>query len=632
VDFGFGSLYYDLNPGAYLLDGDESLVTPLRMQREKAVESSLHADYHWDVTTALTVNAGLRYSHFGALGPRTHYRYDDGILPSPDDVPAETITTPGGRLAQTYLGPEYRFSARYAFSADLSVKAGVNTVHTQTIEHHNHVPHRHLETERCQRPPPKRVAACRRSVQNFAGPAIETSVETYYKTMDNYPDYRKGSELLMNPHIETDILPVHGCAYGIELMLKKTRGKLSGWASYTYSRTLLRQSDPRVPSPVNGGEWFPADFDKPHDFKLACNYKFTQRFSVSINCDYSTGRPVTLSVSKYRMEGGEFVYYSDRNQYRIPDFFHVDTAVNIEPSHHLTLLTRSSFSLGIYNLTARRNVYSVFYMAKEGKLHGYRLAIFGIPIPTFHTTLNFKMNMQMKQYIGLLTATLAFTFLSVSCIDRFEPGAGVSVSGILVIDATITAGITTVRLSRSIGMDQDWHEGGEIADATLHVACDDGFRFSNVVYQGEGIYDIETPVLDPAKQYNLHISLDGEEYESSPLAPILTPTIDSIAWQKQAKGSPVHITVSTHDDDDRSPYYRWTYREDWEFKSELYAAVKFVANINGVNYYKMYDTRTSDNIYYCWGDRPLCRLHPRLVRQTLLQHHLAQATGRVGSL
>jgi outer membrane receptor protein involved in Fe transport len=217
--------------------------------------------------------------------------------------------------------------------------------------------------------------------KNFAGHTIETSLEAYYKTMNNYLDYRKGAELLMNPHIETDVLPTRGRAYGIELMVRKTQGKLNGWASYTWSRTQLQQSDARIADPVNSGQWYPADFDKPHDFKLAGNYKFTHRFSVSMNCDYNTGRPVTLPVSKYQIAGGELVYYSDRNQYRIPDFFRIDLSINIEPSHHLTLLTHSSFSLGVYNVTGRKNAYSVYYITQEGKLQGYRLAIFGMPIP-----------------------------------------------------------------------------------------------------------------------------------------------------------------------------------------------------------------------------------------------------------
>jgi outer membrane cobalamin receptor len=391
LDFGFSSLHYDLNPGAYLPAGSESLVTPNRMQREKALESALYAGHRWDITPQLSLNTGLRYSLFGALGPRTYTIYEAGALPSLI-TQAGTETKSGGGIFQTRQGPEYRISARYAFTGDFSLKAGFNTMRQYIHKLSNTTIMSPTDTWKLSDAnvlPQEGMQIAAGLYKNFTAHRIETSIEAYYKTMDNYPDYRKGAELLMNPHIETDILPVQGRAYGVELMVKRTQGKLNGWASYTYSRTLLRQSDTRIADPVNGGQWYPADFDKPHDFKLAGNYKFTQRFSVSMNCDYSTGRPVTLPVSKYRMAGGEFVYYSDRNQYRIPDFFRIDLSINIEPSHHLTLLTHSSFSLGVYNVTGRKNAYSVYYIAEEGKLQGYRLAIFGMTVPYISYNIKF---------------------------------------------------------------------------------------------------------------------------------------------------------------------------------------------------------------------------------------------------
>ncbi|MDR1557383.1 MAG: DUF4249 domain-containing protein [Tannerellaceae bacterium] len=203
----------------------------------------------------------------------------------------------------------------------------------------------------------------------------------------------------------------------------------------------------------------------------------------------------------------------------------------------------------------------------------------------------------MRKYIYLLIT--AFTF---SCIDHFEQETGTFQKGILVVDGTIAATATTVRLSRSVGIEMESTESVGIDNATLYVACDDGSRFSSVAYRGEGMYEIETPALDPGKQYCLHISLgDGEEYESSFLTPLFTPEIDSISWQKQGRGETVYITVSTHDEATHPPYYRWTYSEDWEFKSELYATAGFVATIGGVDYFKIYDLQTSNNIYYCWG-------------------------------
>jgi len=216
--------------------------------------------------------------------------------------------------------------------------------------------------------------------KNFA--KLETSIEFYYKYMKDYLDYRPGAKLLMNHHVETEVVNAKGKSYGVELMLKKAAGKLNGWISYAYSRTMLRQTDKKISFPANDGKWYPADFDKPHEIKFTGNYKFTHRYSLSLNIDYSTGRPITLPEAKYQYAGGYYLFYTYRNQYRIPDYFRIDLSFNIEPSHHLTLLTHSSFSFGVYNLTARRNAYSVYY---EGYgswgVQGKKISIFGTIIP-----------------------------------------------------------------------------------------------------------------------------------------------------------------------------------------------------------------------------------------------------------
>ncbi|MDR1780149.1 MAG: TonB-dependent receptor [Tannerella sp.] len=388
VNFGINTLMYDLNPGSYLPEG-ESMVTPDRMQRERALENALYLSDRWDLTERLSLDLGLRYSLFGALGDRTYNIYEPGALPT---VIRQNGTETGHGIFSVYQGPEYRASLRYAFAEDFSFKAGYNTMRQYIHKLSNTTIMSPTDTWKLSDPnirPQTGAQLAAGLYKNFNAADIETSVEVYYKTMDNYLDYRQGAELLMNHHIETDVLPTQGKAFGVELMLRKTQGKLNGWMSYTYSRTLLRQNSPLITAPVNDGEWYPADFDKPHDFKLAGNYRFTHRFSISMNCDYSTGRPITLPVLKYQLNGSEFVYYSDRNQYRIPDFFRLDFSMNIEPTHHLTALTHSSFSLGVYNLTGRKNAYSVYYITEEGRLKGYRLAIFGMPIPYISYNIKF---------------------------------------------------------------------------------------------------------------------------------------------------------------------------------------------------------------------------------------------------
>lgn len=390
VIFGLSSLYYNLNPGEYLAKGGASLVLDDRLQHEKALESAIYLGDRWDITPALSIDAGIRYSLFNVMGPRSYNLYDPEKMPSPSSV----IDTreEGSGIYKTYQGPEFRISARYEFADGLSVKAGYNTMRQNIHKLSNTTIMSPTDTWKLSDANIKPQTGSQVAVglyKNFVKEGLETSIEGYYKTMDNYLDYRNGANLIMNHHIETDVVNTKGRAYGVELMIRKPNGKLNGWVSYTYSRTQLRQEDARIKKPVNRGEWYPADYDKPHDLKFVGNYKFTQRFSVSMNCDYSTGRPVSIPVSKYNFAGGEFVYFSDRNQYRIPDYFRMDLSINIEPSHHLTLLTHSTFSIGLYNVTGRDNAYSVYYVAEDGRLKGYKLAIFGAPIPYISYNIKF---------------------------------------------------------------------------------------------------------------------------------------------------------------------------------------------------------------------------------------------------
>lgn len=225
--------------------------------------------------------------------------------------------------------------------------------------------------------------------RNFALNTIETSVELYYKRIYNYLDYKSGASLLMNHHIETDVLNSNGKAYGLELMIKRTSGKLNGWVSYTYSRTLLKADDPTAGEVINGGKYYPANYDKPHDVTAIGNYRFSHRFSVSLNTTYSTGRPITLPAGRYYYMGAQRAYYTDRNAYRVPDYFRTDFSMNLEGNHRLTQKTHNSWTIGVYNVTGRRNAYSVYYVSEAGVINGYKLSIFGSAIPYVNFNVRF---------------------------------------------------------------------------------------------------------------------------------------------------------------------------------------------------------------------------------------------------
>jgi hypothetical protein len=214
-------------------------------------------------------------------------------------------------------------------------------------------------------------------------------VEVYYKHMKNYLDYKSGAVLVLNNHIETDVIGTKGKAYGVELMIKKLTGKLNGWISYTWSRVLLKMDDPAAGELINRGNYYPANYDKPHDITAIGNYRFSHRFSISLNATYSTGRPITLPVGVYNFAGSVRTLYADRNAYRIPDYFRTDFSMNIEGNHKVHQRTHNSWTIGVYNLTGRKNPYSVYYVSENGIINGYKLSIFGSAIPYVNFNIRF---------------------------------------------------------------------------------------------------------------------------------------------------------------------------------------------------------------------------------------------------
>jgi hypothetical protein len=189
-----------------------------------------------------------------------------------------------------------------------------------------------------------------------------------------------------------------------------------------------------------------------------------------------------------------------------------------------------------------------------------------------------------------------FCFFLVGCIEEFIPKETVGIADIFVVDGSITDSVSVIILKRSIGI-TDTIKGDEaVKNASLYVETDKGNKI-NGNHIGDGYYEIHTGELVPDTQYRLHISLDGEEYESTFLSPIFTPEIDSIAYEKKARKMPVSINLYTHDDDNQSSYYRWSYQENWETKAEV--MIHEISYSDGTTYH--FDLHTSNNIYYCWG-------------------------------
>ncbi len=391
VDFGAGTIRYTLHAGDFEPLGSKSLVKPDRMPAEQALESAVYLADRYTVTNRFSINAGIRYSFFQSLGPQQVNQYANG-LPRDENTLVNVKNYSKGKVVKTYQGPEYRLALRYAITNSFSLKAGYNSSRQYIHMLSNTTAISPTDVWKLSDPNilPQRGEQISAGIfKNLKSNTIETSLEVYYKKLYNYLDYKPGAMLVLNHHIETDVVNTGGKAYGVELLVKKQTGKLNGWLSYTYSRILLRADDALSANLINKGQFYPANYDKPHDFTIIGNFRVNHRFSLSLNTTYSTGRPITLPVARYEYAGGQRVLYSDRNEYRIPDFFRMDFSMNIEGNHKVHQLTHNSWTIGMYNMTGRRNAYSVYFVTESGRINGYKLSIFGSVIPFVNFNIRF---------------------------------------------------------------------------------------------------------------------------------------------------------------------------------------------------------------------------------------------------
>lgn len=388
--FGINGIFYQLDPGTRKPLNTESLISNEILEREKAIESSIYISDEWDVSNRLKLYGGLRFSTYFLIGANSvnQYRPDQPIL---EDNIIDTVQYNPGQLVKFYGGPEIRLSARLGLDEKSSLKLSFNRLRQYLHMLSNTTSISPTDTWKLSDPFLRPQIGDQLSLgyyRNFRQNSIETSVELYVKRITDMIEFKNGAQLLLNPHLETDLINAKGQAYGAEFLIRKDRGKLNGWLSYTYSR-VFSEVNGRFPDEViNKGEPFPANFDKPHDFSLVGNYKFSRRLSLSTNFAYSTGRPITYPVAQFQFGGTTRLNYSQRNQFRIPDYYRWDLSVNVEGNHRNTKFAHISWSLSFFNLLGRRNIYSIYFVSNPRGIQGYKLSIFGQAITT--VTFNFK--------------------------------------------------------------------------------------------------------------------------------------------------------------------------------------------------------------------------------------------------
>lgn len=390
LNYGLQINRYRLLPGEISPQNIESLVVKRSLEKEQAYESSVYFSDYFKVQDKLALDLGVRFSLYNFVGPKVVNSYLDGVSKSPTTITNKEQFEKGD-LIKTYAGPELRLGLRYLLKSNSSLKLSYNSLRQYIHMLSNTTAITPTDSWKLSDSYIKPQFSDQISAGYYFTEKdrnYEFSVEAYYKRIKNYLDYKSGAKLLMNEAIETDVIGTQARAYGAEMQLKKNTGRLSGWLSYTYARIQQRTTGTQASEMINGGQYFSGNFDRPHTLNAVFNYRVSHRFFFSTTGAYSTGRPITIPVGLYTYEGSERMLYTNRNEFRAPDFFRLDLSANIEGNHKVKKLAHSSWSIGVYNLTGRKNPFSIYFLSENGKINGYKLSIFGTPIPFI--TYNFK--------------------------------------------------------------------------------------------------------------------------------------------------------------------------------------------------------------------------------------------------
>lgn len=338
IKFGFNSVYHKIVPGSITRDNNLPNVT-----NKYSWENAIYASHELKLFDWFGINYGLRFSSFSVLGPGDFYTYNSA------GVAVDTSSYKSGNFIKTYFNLEPRISLNFSLSENSSVKAeyGRTTQNLHLISNSTSENPTDLWIPNSNNVKPEIADQISLGYyRNFDNNMYEFSVETYYKNLQNQIDYKDGADLRFNENVESQLLYGKGRAYGIELFLKKSYGRLTGWISYTLSRVEKKIDG------INNNNWYPAKQDRTHDISIVATYQLTDTWTLSADWVYYTGNAVSFPSGKYEVAGQVVNYYTERNGYRMPAYNRLDIGATWQGKN-------SSWTFSLYNAYGRDNPYSI---------------------------------------------------------------------------------------------------------------------------------------------------------------------------------------------------------------------------------------------------------------------------------
>ncbi len=376
INFGAILTHHTFKPGEIRPLGDKSILKdPIILDNRKALEWALYAEHEYKINTRLKLRYGTRYSIFNNLGSAKEYKFDyDSIGSAPKVV--DTLTFKKNSIFNTYSG----FEPRVSFSYNLSKTNAIKASYSRTLQYLQQASNSAFALPTDQWVPAnidiKPQIADQVAVGMFKNfdLGLETSVEVYYKWMKNQVDFRDNAILFLNDQIYGELLTGKGWSYGSEFFIKKTKGKIKGFVSYTLSKSM------RQIEGINNGNPYATNTDRRHNLNIASNYDITKKWDINVNFILATGNPITFPQGRWQYDGKLITFYGPRNSQRFPVYHRMDLGINYYPNKRKKGRIENSWNFSVYNVYGRKNAYSITTGTRKIKDADGKQIDTGIPI------------------------------------------------------------------------------------------------------------------------------------------------------------------------------------------------------------------------------------------------------------
>jgi len=353
LKYGIGTIYHDIDPGKAYNNSDGVSGSEFVLPGEHALEHSIYATDELRSDGKLSLKYGLRVSLFQNVGPGEYYNYDS------EYNPLSKLEYSKGDIFNSYSSFEPRLAFTYLITDAMSVKGS----YAHTVQFLNLAQNSSAGTPLDIWFPATPNVKPQLSDQfalgyfrNLRQNMFEISAEIYYKKLKNVIDFRDHARLLLNPYLEGELRIGTGYSYGLETMIRKNEGKLSGWISYTYSGAY------RVIPEINDGKRYNAPYDKPHSVNVVVNWLISQRLTSSLTWVYATGIPVTFPTGRAVVGNSIIPIYSNRNDYRMEDYHRLDLSVTLKGKQKEGKRFQGEWNLSVYNAYNRHNSWSINFV------------------------------------------------------------------------------------------------------------------------------------------------------------------------------------------------------------------------------------------------------------------------------